>query len=39
VLQGQLVFNDLIVVIAGLALYVLFVMRAHMWLFGVSPVS
>jgi len=32
-------FNDFIVVIAGLALYVLFVMWAHMWLFGVSPVS
>jgi len=32
-------FNDLIVVIAGLALYVFFVMWAHMWLFGVSPVS
>jgi uncharacterized membrane protein len=31
-------FNDLIVVIAGLALYVLFVMWAHMWLFRVSPV-
>ena len=32
-------FNDLIVVIAGLALYVFFVIWAHMWLFGVSPVS
>ena len=32
-------FNDLIAVIAGLALYVFFVRWAHMWLFGVSPVS
>lgn len=32
-------FNDLIALIAGLALYVFFVMWAHLWLFGVSPVS
>lgn len=31
--------NDLIVLIAGLAIYVIFVMWAHMWLFGVSPQS
>lgn len=29
--------NDLIVIIVGLALYALFVLRAHQWLFGVSP--
>ena len=32
-------FNDLIVVIVGIALYVLFVMWAHVRLFGVSPVA
>jgi uncharacterized membrane protein len=32
-------FNDLIAVIAGLALYAVFILWAHMWLFGVSPVS
>ena len=31
-------FNDLSAVLAGLALYVLFIVWAHMWLFGVSPV-
>jgi uncharacterized membrane protein len=25
------------VVVVGLALYALFVLRAHQWLFGVSP--
>jgi uncharacterized membrane protein len=30
-------FNDLIAVIVGLALYAFFVLRAHLWLFGVSP--
>jgi uncharacterized membrane protein len=29
--------NDAIVVVVGLALYALFVLRAHQWLFGVSP--
>jgi hypothetical protein len=33
------VINDVIVVIAGLALYVAFTMRAHSWLLGVSPLS
>lgn len=32
-------FNDLIVVIAGLALYAFFIFWAHMWLFGVSPLG
>jgi uncharacterized membrane protein len=32
-------FNDLIVVVAGFALYVWFVARAHLWLFGVSPMT
>jgi uncharacterized membrane protein len=32
-------FNDLIAVIVGIALYVLFVMWAHLRLFGVSPVA
>jgi uncharacterized membrane protein len=32
-------FNDLIAVIVGIALYVLFVMWAHVRLFGVSPVA
>jgi uncharacterized membrane protein len=30
--------NDLIAVIAGLALYAAFVLWAHFWLFGVSPI-
>ena len=30
-------YNDVIVVVVGLALYALFVMGAHRWLFGVSP--
>jgi uncharacterized membrane protein len=29
--------NDLIAVIAGLALYAVFVLWAHVWLFGVAP--
>jgi uncharacterized membrane protein len=29
--------NDAIVVVVGLALYALFVLQAHQWLFGVSP--
>ncbi|HEY0819916.1 MAG TPA: NnrU family protein [Rhizobacter sp.] len=29
--------NDLIAVVGGLALYGLFVWRAHAWLIGVSP--
>jgi uncharacterized membrane protein len=32
-------FNDLIAVIAGLALYVFFIRWAHVWLFGVSPLG
>jgi uncharacterized membrane protein len=32
-------FNDLIAVIAGLALYVFFIMWAHVRLFGVSPLG
>jgi uncharacterized membrane protein len=32
-------FNDLIVAILGIALYVLFVMWAHVRLFGVSPIE
>jgi uncharacterized membrane protein len=32
-------FNDLIAVIAGLALYVVFILWAHAWLFGVSPLG
>ena len=32
-------FNDVIVVIAGLALYALFIMWAHVRLFGVSPLG
>ena len=35
--QGRL--NDLIAVIAGLTLYVFFILKAHVWLFGVSPLS
>jgi len=35
--QGR--FNDLIAVIAGLALYVIFIMWGHVWLFGVSPLG
>jgi uncharacterized membrane protein len=30
-------FNDLIAVVAGLALYVFFILWAHARLFGVSP--
>lgn len=30
-------FNDLIAVVAGLAVYALFVAGLHLWLFGVSP--
>ena len=30
-------YNDVIVVVIGLALYALFVKGAHRWLFGVSP--
>ena len=29
--------NDVIVVVVGLALYVVFVLWAHAWLFGVAP--
>jgi uncharacterized membrane protein len=32
--QGR--FNDLIAIIVGLAIYVLFILWAHLWLFGVS---
>ena len=32
-------FNDVIAVAAGLALYVLFVMWAHLQMFGVSPIG
>jgi uncharacterized membrane protein len=32
-------FNDLIVVLGGLALYGLFVWRAHAWLIGVAPIG
>jgi uncharacterized membrane protein len=32
-------FNDLIAVVAGLALYVLFIAWAHLRLFGVAPLS
>jgi uncharacterized membrane protein len=35
--QGR--FNDLIAVIAGLALYVIFILWAHARLFGVSPLG
>ena len=31
--------NDLIAVVAGLAIYALFVFKAHAWLFGVSPLG
>jgi uncharacterized membrane protein len=31
--------NDLIAVVAGLAIYALFVFKAHVWLIGVSPLS
>jgi len=30
-------YNDVIVIVVGLALYALFVLWAHRWLFGVSP--
>jgi uncharacterized membrane protein len=30
--------NDAIAVVGGLALYVVFVLWAHQWLFGVAPV-
>jgi uncharacterized membrane protein len=32
-------FNDLIAIIGGLALYVIFILWAHWWLFGVSPIG
>jgi uncharacterized membrane protein len=32
-------FNDLIAVVLGLALYGFFMARAHVWLFGVSPLG
>ncbi len=32
-------FNDAIVIVAGLALYVVFVGWAHLWLIGVPPVA
>lgn len=32
-------FNDLIVVVAGFALYVWFVAAGHFWLFGVRPMT
>jgi uncharacterized membrane protein len=32
-------FNDLIAVFAGLALYTCFILWAHVWLFGVSPLG
>jgi uncharacterized membrane protein len=32
-------FNDLIAVVAGLALYILFIGWAHLRLFGVSPLG
>ncbi|HTV98564.1 MAG TPA: NnrU family protein [Steroidobacteraceae bacterium] len=32
-------FNDLIAIVLGLALYVLFIGWAHRWLFGVSPLG
>jgi uncharacterized membrane protein len=31
--------NDVIAVVAGLAIYALFVFKAHLWLFGVSPLG
>ena len=30
--------NDVIAVVAGLAIYVLFVLWGHLWLIGVAPV-
>jgi uncharacterized membrane protein len=30
--------NDLVAIVGGLALYAVFVLWAHRWLFGVSPV-
>jgi uncharacterized membrane protein len=32
-------FNDVIAVVVGLGLYVLFILWAHAWLFGVSPLG
>jgi uncharacterized membrane protein len=32
-------WNDAVAVVVGLALYVAFVLRLHVWLFGVSPVG
>ena len=32
-------FNDLIAILAGLALYVVFILWAHFWLFSVSPIG
>ena len=31
--------NDVIAVVAGLALYVAFVLKLHIWLIGVSPIG
>lgn len=31
--------NDVLVVVAGLALYVAFILRLHLWLIGVSPLA
>jgi uncharacterized membrane protein len=35
----QSAMNDVIAVVAGLGLYVWFVMHGHAWLFGVAPVA
>lgn len=32
-------FNDLIAVLAGLVLYAIFILWAHRWLFGISPLG
>ena len=32
-------YNDIIAVVIGLAVYVVFVMGLHAWLFGVSPIA
>lgn len=32
-------WNDVVAVVSGLALYAIFVLWAHAWLFGVSPVA
>jgi uncharacterized membrane protein len=31
--------NDVIAVVVGLAVYALFVFKAHVWLIGVSPLG